>query len=78
VLREVERVFGSPMFVQVSGRADQVTRHLAQPPCNERGSWLDSDTDRSVETFANHVCQCITQVQQPFARTGLCVTTLQE
>ena len=63
MLCEVERMFRSSMFVQVSGRADQVARHFTQPLHNERGSRLDGDADRSVETFPDNICSRVTQMQ---------------
>ena len=48
-------MLGSSMRVQVSGRADQIARHLAKAPHSERGTGLDGKADRSIETFPEQI-----------------------
>jgi len=59
----MQRVFRSPVLVQVSGRADQVARYFAQPLHSERSPGLDGDADGSVETFPDHIGHRVAQMQ---------------
>ena len=63
VLREVERMLRSAMLVQVGWRADQVARHLTEPPHNKRGVGQDGDTDCRVEALADDIDHRVTQVE---------------
>ena len=51
VLRQMRRMFGSAMHVQVGGRAGEVARQFTESLHRERRARLDGDADRGIKTF---------------------------